>query len=397
MRFITSSYSATLSLESAEYSRDIIRSPQFTALYPELKIKEDKDVKSNYKIVKEIQVSAGHQCQTKIGGNRYSTSVGGTLTGFHGDILIVDDPLNPQQAASETELRTANYWCERTLSTRKTNKAITPTVYIMQRLHQDDPSGHILAKQKENVRHICIPGECRNYRAQVNPPELLQYYKNDLMDPNRLPWEVLKDMEADLGQYSYAGQVGQNPTPPGGGMFRVGHFQKVAQLPTPTHIVRTIRYWDKAATAEDGAYTAGVKMHLLANKTWIIEDVKRGQWSTNEREDIIRETAETDGENTLIWIEQEPGSGGKDSAKGTILNLAGFHTEAERPSGEKTARADSYSVQVNNGHVALLNASWNHEFVEEHRFFPYGTYKDQVDAAAGAFNKLLGKKEAKSW
>ena len=47
-----------------------------------------------------------------------------------------------------------------------------------------------------------------------------------------------------------------------------------------------------------------------------------------------------------------------------------------------------YSVQVNAGNVVLLQGGWNEEFIEEHRFFPHGTYKDQVDAAAGAFNAL---------
>ncbi|MFA6335807.1 MAG: hypothetical protein WCX48_09725, partial [Bacteroidales bacterium] len=190
MRFITAAYSATLSLESAEYCRDLIRHPMFQQMYPEISIKEDKDVKSNFKVVKREYSNDG-RIRELVGGSRYSTSVGGTLTGFHGDILIVDDPLNPTQAVSEVELKNANRWCEQTLSTRKTNKAITPTIYIMQRLHQDDPSGHILAKQKENIRHICLPGEIRNYKGKVNPPSLVKFYKNGLLDPNRLSWSVL--------------------------------------------------------------------------------------------------------------------------------------------------------------------------------------------------------------
>jgi len=395
MRFITSSYSATLSLESAEYCRDLIRSPEFQQLYPELMIKEDKDVKSNYKIVKQVISSPGRQPQMLVGGSRYSTSVGGTLMGFHGDILIVDDPLNPVQAASEIELKNANYWVEQTLSTRKTSKSITPTVLIMQRLHQDDPSGHTLAKNKGNVRHICLPGECRNYKNQVNPPELIANYKDDLLDPNRMPWSVLTDMEADLGQYGYAGQIGQDPTPPGGGMFKVDHFAMATSPAKPIDIINTIRYWDKAGTEGDGAFTVGVRMSRLTGNRWIIEDVKRGRWSSHEREKIIRQTAEVDGKSVEIWIEQEPGSGGKESAEGTIRNLAGYVVRAERPTGDKVFRADPYSVQVNNGAFLILNGMWNRDFIEEHRFFPFSTYKDQVDAAAGAFNKLIGKKIAR--
>lgn len=395
MRFICASYSGALALESAEYCRELIRSQKFQDVYPELEIKEDKDTKSNFRIVKKEPGSPGRVPKTLVGGNRYSTSVGGTLTGFHGDILIVDDPLNPTQAASDIELGNANRWIEQTLSTRKTDKAITPTILIMQRLHQDDPSGHMLAKQKENLKHICLPGEIRNFQKLVKPQTVVENYKDNLLDPNRMSWTVLKDMQADLGQYGYAGQVGQDPTPPGGGMFKVDHFITVNTLPTKINYIHTVRYWDKAGTEGDGTFTVGVKMSRLTGGRWIIEDVKRGRWETHERERIIKETSAADGKNVEIFVEQEPGSGGKESASGTIRNLAGFVVRADRPTGEKFRRADPYSVQVNDGAFQLLRGDWNHEFIEEHRFFPFSTYKDQVDAAAGAFNMLVGKKLVK--
>lgn len=395
MRFITASYSAQLALENADYCRNLIRSEEFREIYPDIEIREDKDTKSNFSILKKLGGEPGKQQRSETGGSRYSTSVGGTLTGFHGDILIVDDPLNPNQAVSEVELGNANRWMEQTLSTRKTDKSITPTILIMQRLHQDDPSGHWLAKAKANIKHICIPGECRNYKEQVKPVDLLKYYKDDLFDQNRLSWKVLKDLEADLGQYGYAGQIGQEPTPPGGGMFKTDHIALVEKMPNPIDIKKTVRYWDKAGTEGDGAYTVGVKMSRLVNNIWLIQDVKRGRWSSNERERIIKNTAVADGLSVDIWIEQEPGSGGKESAEGTIRNLAGYVVRAEKPTGDKVYRADPYSVQVNNFAFQVLKGDWNNAFLEEHRFFPFSTYKDQVDAAAGAFNKLVVKREVK--
>jgi len=395
MRFITASYSSPLSLESAEYCRDLIRSQQFQDLYPEIDIKEDKDTKSNFKVVKKIYKYPGRLPQILSGGGRFSTSVGGTLTGFHGDINIWDDSLDPKRAASDTELDNANRWIEQTLSTRKTDKEISVTIGIMQRLHQNDPSGHILAKRKENIRHICLPGEIRNYEKQLNPPELKKFYKNDLLDVNRLSWLALKDLEADLGQYGYAGQIGQDPTPPGGGMFKVDHFQYITEMPKANEVVRTVRAWDKAGTVDAGAYTAGVKMTQLTGNRWVVEDVKRGRWGSNERERIIRETAEADGLNVEIWVEQEPGSSGKESAEGTIRNLAGFVCRAQTATGDKPTRADPFSVQVNNGGVMLMNGDWQHLFVEEFRFFPFSTYKDQVDSSSLAFSKLVAKKIAR--
>lgn len=389
MRFIASSYSGQLAMEHAEISRDLVKTDKFQLLFPELSIKKGKDTKSNFRIVKETEDGS-----TAIGGSRFSTSVGGTLTGFHGHILLVDDPVDPNRAISEVELNTANNWIDQTLTTRKIDKAVTPTVLIMQRLHQNDPTGHLL-KKKKNIFHICIPGEIKNYRDKVKPVELIDKYVDGLLDPERMNDTVLQDLEAGLGQYGYAGQVGQDPTPPGGGMFKVDHFQTIDTMPSSNNIIYSLRYWDKAGTeGGTGAYTVGAKLHRLRNGKFLVSDIKRGRWSSEERERIIRETAEADGRNVLIYYEQEGGSGGKESAEATARNLAGFSAYADKPVGDKAFRADPFSVQVNNGNVLLLRADWNYEFIEEFRFFPFSTYKDQVDAASGAFNKLAAKKKA---
>jgi len=123
--------------------------------------------------------------------------------------------------------------------------------------------------------------------------------------------------------------------------------------------------------------------------------VKRGQWSTDDRERIIRATAEADGADVVVYIEQEPGSGGKESAESTVRNLAGFACYPNSPQGDKPHRADPYSVQVNYGNVRLLRGDWNREYIEEFRYFPFSTYKDQVDASSGAFTKLVGKRQVR--
>jgi len=391
-RFITASYSGPLSLEIAEKSRDLVRSEKFTRLFPDLRIKRDKDTKSNFSIQKLV-----NGVWTP-GGNRYSTSVDGTVTGFHGHILLVDDPLNPSQAVSELETKSASRWMDQTLSTRKVNKEVTATVLIMQRLHQADPSGHLLAKQRTNLKHICLPGEIRSPGAAelVTPPELKQYYIDDLMDVKRLSWNALEDLKMDLGQYGYAGQIIQNPVPPGGGMFKIENFQIIHTLPPPNALGTVVRYWDKAGSDGKGAYTVGIKMvQLKTGKKWIILDMKRGQWSADHRERIIKSTAEADGRDTIIYMEQEPGSGGKDSIHASITNLAGFVVQADRPTGDKIYRADPYSVQVNEGNVWLLYGDWNRDFLDEHQYFPFSTHKDIVDSAAGAFNKLRGKRQVR--
>ena len=116
MKFINASYSGALSLEHAETCRTILRSETYRNMFNNIEVKLDKDTKTNFAISQLVKMKDG-RIKKKPGGNRFSTSVGGTLTGFHGHQIIIDDPLNPKQAASTTELMTANNWIDQTLNT----------------------------------------------------------------------------------------------------------------------------------------------------------------------------------------------------------------------------------------------------------------------------------------
>jgi len=397
MKFIATSHSDKLALESAEYSREIVRSEKFQAMFPEIGIKDDKDTKSNFRVIEKSIRHIGRAPSYKIGGGRLSTSVGARITGFHAHIIIPDDIIDPRRALSEVGIKEANNYLDQTLSTRKVDANVTTMVMIMQRLHQDDPTGHILNKKKENIRHICLPGEIiNNYKQFVKPQEWIKHYTKDgLLDPIRKGWKVLEEHEADLGQYGYAGQIGQNPTPPGGGMFKVDRMPIIDHLSSETNIVRTVWYWDKAGSTNAGAYTAGVKMSIMRDGRCIVQNVVRGQWAAEDREAILKSNADAEHLPHHIYIEQEPGSGGKESAEATIRNLAGHAVYADRPTGDKTYRADPFSVQVNLGNVVLIKGDWNVKYKEELALFPNGTYKDQVDASSGAFNKLSGKRQVR--
>lgn len=394
LRFITASYTAGLSLESAEYSRDIIRSTRFTNVFPEIGIKADKDMKSNFRVVKREWVHKGRVPRIHTGGNRLSTSVTGSATGYHGHINMVDDPLDPMRAISDVEIKKANYYFDNVLPFRKVNKENTVTILIMQRLHQNDPTAHLLENRKKNkIKHICLPGEIKNYKKFVSPPELIKRYsKTGLLDKKRLNWNVLNEL-LNLGQFTYGGQVGQNPVPLGGGMFKIAHLIYIERPPFPQDVVQTVRYWDKAGTQGGGAYTVGAKMCKLKDGTFVLLDIKRGQWAAEERERIMKECARGDGTNCKVYVEQEPGSGGKESADATIKNLVGFATYKDRPTGDKAFRADPYSVQVNLGMVQILKGDWNKVYVDEIENFPNSTYKDQTDASSGAFSKLNSLKK----
>lgn len=178
--------------------------------------------------------------------------------------------------------------------------------------------------------------------------------------------------------------------PAAGLVFPVGCFKIVDVAPAE---MRRVRYWDKAGTEGAGKYSCGIKMGKTETGLFYVEDVQRGQWGALNREMIIRQTAELDGAEVEFWVEQEPGSGGKESAENTIKNLVGFNIMADRVTGKKVARARPYAAQAQAGNVFLLRAPWNDAYIKEHNNFGPDAdlgklICDQIDASSGAFNKL---------
>lgn len=172
----------------------------------------------------------------------------------------------------------------------------------------------------------------------------------------------------------------------GGNIFNRAWFEIVDVSPSSG---KCVRYWDKAGTEDGGKRTAGVKIRGPIDGIYYIEDVVKGQWSSMNREKIIKQTAEIDGRDIHIWIEQEPGSGGKESAESTIKNLAGFNVRADKVTGDKIERMMPLSAQSEAGNVKIVRGDWNNSFLNElHNASPDAEFLDQADAASGGFNKL---------
>ncbi len=177
----------------------------------------------------------------------------------------------------------------------------------------------------------------------------------------------------------------------GGGELPI---EKLRVLPDfdRSKIISSVRYWDKGGgTEEDASFTAGVLMHKLSDGTFVIEHIMRGRWSTLEREQRIKRVTDTDQSrypNYCVWIEQEPGSGGKESAENTLRNLSGWRCYADKVTGSKQTRVQPFAAQVQAGNVWLIVGQWVPPFLDECEQWPFGKYNDQVDACAGAFNKL---------
>lgn len=370
-RFIGASHEQGLAVRDNRKMRNLIMSDWYQALWPTT-LTSDQNQKTYYENDKT--------------GFRQACAVA-SMTGKRGDRVVWDDPHSVEAALSDAHRETALRVFQETLPTRLNNPDSSAIVIVMQRLHESDVSGHIL-EHDLGYEHLCLPME---YEADRHCTTSIGFSdprteENELLFPGRFSRETVDRDKKVMGSMAVAGQFQQKPAPRGGGFFRWQNLTVVDAAPAA--FTEVIRYWDKAGTAGGGAYTAGVKMGRTKDGTMYVLDVVRGQWSATEREKAIKQTAQTDGRRVKVWIEQEPGSGGKESAESTIKNLMGFTAKAERATGDKAVRAEPYAVQVEAGNIKVVKGAWNDEFIGEHKTFPVGKYKDQIDSASGAFNKL---------
>ncbi|MBT6048430.1 MAG: hypothetical protein HOG49_16635, partial [Candidatus Scalindua sp.] len=309
-----------------------------------------------------------------------------------------DDPHNVKQAESEAVRKGTLRWWDESMSTRGNNPKTVVKVVDMQRLHEADLTGHWLEKSGEDVVHLILPArfEKENKCITVIGFEDPRTEEGEPLWKNLYDEESLSTLEKDLGsEYAIAGQLQQRPSPRGGGLFAVENFSFVDSIP-PSEIIRTVRYWDKGGT-EDGAFTGGCKMHKMKNNSFIVEHLVSGLWKAPKREQMIKNVALNDGRATIVGIEQEPGSGGLESADNTVKNLAGFAVKKDKVTGDKVLRAEPYATQIEIGNVYLLRGAWNTDFIKQHELFPMGLRKDFVDCSSGAFNLLNGKGRAGTW
>jgi predicted phage terminase large subunit-like protein len=374
LRFITSSYSATLSIELATKSRDIIFSDWFKKRWEDVfHIKKDQNLKERY--------------ENNHIGMRRATSVGGTVTGQGGDFLIVDDPLSPQMANSATERDNANEWYRTTFYSRLNQADIGVRIIIMQRVHEDDLSGFLLDRETRlNYKHICIPAT--NTDGNIKPKSLEKFYNKDtgLFWEDRFSQKVLDDYKNALGTYGYAGQLQQTPTPLDSGMihrdwFRIDRFRK------DEAIVNFII--DPAYTANQKNDPSALLAYTYTENKWQIVDCVNVRKEFPELVKFIPEWVQKNGYTNKSRIYVEPKASGKSIVQ-TLVRETGLNVKEDKPpTKDKVARVSDISASLESGRVSLLNGKWNEEFLDQLTKFPAAKHDDMVDCLVMAVNKEI--------
>ena len=298
-----------------------------------------------------------------------AAGVGSGLTGSGGDLIIIDDPVKDMEEADSETMRDKVYdWYTSVASTR-----LSPgghIILIMTRWHHDDLAGRILNDDAENWQVLNLPA----IDAEGNA-----------LWPERFPVNDLESKRAAMGSRVFEALYQGRPTPLEGGIFKRDWFRFGGRL--PSDVVRC-RYWDKAATHDDGDWTVGCLMSMQDGR-YCIEDIVRLQGSPYEVQQTIRQTAERDGPEVRIRMEQEPGSSGVDVIDFYSRNiLTGYDFRPDKVTGNKELRAGPMAAAMECGNLHMVRASWNRDLMDEMLEFPLGQHDDQVDACSGAFREL---------
>lgn len=387
-RFMTSSYSSRNSVRDGLKMRTIIESPRYIELFhPSWTLRSDQNQKLKF--------------ENTASGFRFSTSVGGAVTGEGGDILIVDDPVNALEANSEVVREAANEWWDISWSTRANNPDAHCKIIIMQRLHENDLTGHILAKSErpppDRRAHLV-------FQARFEPEGKIKSHspypiadprtkEGELLWPERFNEKAVKQLAADLdskGLGQSHSQLQQDPKPASGGLFKRPWWKRFEKAPSSVFEV---------VTFVDCAQKPGITNDWTVFATWarcadgyFLLDLYRAKIEAPTLEALA----------VSLYLKLKPHAVVvEDKSAGSSLiqylrriNEPRVPVIAYEPRGDKEVRATAATPTVQSGNCHLpahpimgqdeIGSEINlvEEFLAEHERFPKGAHDDMVDTTS---------------
>jgi predicted phage terminase large subunit-like protein len=374
LRYLGTAHKEPLAIRDNTKCRRLIQSEWYRTLWPEVVLTGDQNAKTKFENTKT--------------GFREAMAFS-SVTGSRADRITVDDPLSVDGALSDADLKAAELTFTESIPTRVNNDE-SAIIVIMQRLHERDTSGVILAKQLDYT-HLCLPMRFEADRACrtmifMDPRKV----DGQLLFPERFGEKQVADLEKTLGSYATAGQLQQRPAPRSGGLFKRDWFPIQDAAPND---VRWVRGWDFAGTEKKGsaepAWTAGVKLGVTSDRKFVIGHVVRDRLSPAGVERLLHATATQDGYATKVSIPQDPGQAGKAQVAAFVAKLAGFAVHFSPETGDKITRAEPVAAQAEAGNIVMLRGQWNEAFLDEVSVFPNGQFADQVDALSRAFQHFV--------
>jgi predicted phage terminase large subunit-like protein len=364
-RLITVSYGSDLATKHANDCRAILNTSWYRGQFPGTRISTTKNTET--------------EVVTTRNGYRLTTSVDGTLTGRGGDIIIVDDPLKPIDALSDSKRERVNQWFLNTLLSRLDDKKNGAIIVVMQRLHMNDLTGALL-RGSEDWTHLTLPAIAeQDEQIPIGDGEFYLRHAGDLLHPEREPMSVLDSIRAQLGSDTFAAQYQQAPVPPGGAMIKRAWVRRYSQLPTARY-PRMIQSWD-TASKEGGQndWSVGTTWLVHDNKYYLV-DVLRGRFDYPTLKARVIAHARVHKPSQILIEDTGVGTALVQELKGAV-----FSAIPVKPERDKVTRMSIQSGKFESGQVLFPEqAPWLADLEAELFAFPHGRHDDQVDSISQA-------------
>lgn len=364
-RVIVVSYSNDFAAELHRQFRMVIDAPWYRALFPGMRPAKD----------------SGTELVTTVGGSRYATSVGGTLTGRGADLIIVDDPLKAEEAMSEPTRRRVIEWYGGTLVSRLNDKEKGPVVVVMQRLHEDDLAGYLI--EHGGWHHLDLPVIAVDDSViPVGHGKLITRRRGEVLHPERESKAALDRIRAEIGSLMFSAQYQQRPVPLEGNLIRRDWFRFYDQLPQADPAGLIVQSWDIATmTGETNDFSVCTTWHMIKGDYYLI-DVFRARLQYPDLRRKLASLAARHGARTILVENAGPGM----TLLQDLLHDPPYgmpHPIGQKPNGSKADRIVGQSAKIEAGHVYLpRDADWLASFLLELLAFPHGKHDDQVDSVS---------------
>jgi predicted phage terminase large subunit-like protein len=375
-KIICASYSENLASKHAGDCRTVMESDWYRSAFPSTRISRDKNMELNYVTTRK--------------GFRYSTSVGGTLTGRGGNLIIVDDPINPEGAMSEVKRSAANNWFDNTLYSRMDSQRNDVIILVMQRLHVEDLAGHVVLH--EHWTHLDLPAIAESeQRIQIGNGQFHERQVGDLLHEERDPRDVLEKLKRTLGSFNFSAQYQQCPVPPEGDILKWSWFQFFDALPARVPNDRIIQSWDTASKSKElNDYSVCTSWLAHGNRYYLFDVLREKLDYPDLKRRVMDHAARHNANSVLI---EDKGSGISLIQDICRENNSGMPNPiGVVPEGDKITRMSAQSAKIEARQVYLpKQAPWLGDLQAELLQFPHGRHDDQVDSISQFLNWIQGR------
>jgi predicted phage terminase large subunit-like protein len=373
LRFMFVSYSEKLSTQHSVFRRSLIESGWYQERWSKsFSLSRDQNVKSHY--------------ENSERGVMFSTGMQATATGMGGDILIFDDPLNPEQAISQAEREAVNVRFDTTFRSRINDPATGVKIIIMQRLHELDLTGHVLARESSRWKHVSLPAIAEQAETikLLNGQLVQERNPGDLLWPERLPQSFLESQRVGMGSWAFNGQYQQSPAPLEGGIVKRQWVHFYRQLPEKFEFV--VQSWDCTFSGgSDNDFVAGQVWARSGGKYFMLPYRMYERLDFSPTMAAIKTCHARFPQAHAVLIE--------DKANGPAI-ISELRKEipgviAVNPEGGKIARAQATAPLWESGSIELpdpqiFGLSWMEDYLHNICTFPKAAHDDDMDSTSQA-------------